>query len=87
MTEAPLEALRGGDLTLNQAILRNLLQGQGTEAQQHAVAFNTALVLWVAGLESDLKTGAERALHCLAQGLPWERLNSLSRALAGGDSQ
>ena len=87
LTEAPLEALRGGDLTLNQAILRNLLQGQGTEAQQHAVAFNTALVLWVAGLESDLKTGAERALHCLAQGLPWERLNSLSRALAGGDSQ
>ena len=56
-------------------------------AQQQVVAFNTALVLWVAGVEMDLQAGAQRALSCLAEGRPWERLESLREALNGGEEQ
>ena len=80
-------ALQGGDLNDNAIILRELLQGRGTVAQQQVVAFNTALVLWVAGVEMDLKAGAQRALGCLAEGRPWERLESLREALNGGEEQ
>ena len=87
LQEAPLSALQGGDLNDNATILRELLQGRGTVAQQQVVAFNTALVLWVAGVEMDLKAGAQRALSCLAEGRPWERLESLREALNGGEEQ
>jgi len=87
LQEAPLAALQGGDLNDNATILRELLQGRGTVAQQQVVAFNTALVLWVAGVEMDLKAGAQRALSCLAEGRPWERLESLREALNGGEEQ
>jgi len=81
LEEAPLEALRGGDLACNQAILSDLLQGRGTKAQSDVVAFNTALVLWVAGVEMDLKAGAQQALLVLRDGLGWDRLQRLSKAL------
>ena len=78
---APLDALRGGDLACNQTILRELLQGRGTQAQMDVVAFNCALVLWVAGVEMDLKVGAQRALAALGHGHAWERLEQLRLAL------
>ena len=81
LEEAPLEALQGGDLACNQAILSDLLQGRGTKAQSEVVAFNTALVLWVAGVEMDLKAGAQQALLVLRDGLAWDRLQRLSKAL------
>ncbi len=84
---APLAELRGGDLDENQAILEAVLQGRGTRAQQDVVALNTALVLWVAGVEPDLKQGVQQALVCLAQGHPWQRLERLSTALRGGEEQ
>ncbi|MEB3159423.1 MAG: anthranilate phosphoribosyltransferase [Synechococcus sp.] len=87
LNEAPLSALKGGDLVENARILRELLQGRGTLPQQDVVAFNTALVLWVAGVEMDLRRGAQRALACLAEGLPWQRLEQLSQALNGGEEE
>ena len=81
LQEAPLEALRGGDLACNQAILSDLLQGRGTQAQADVVAFNCALVLWVAGVEMDLKSGAQRALSALRDGLAWKRLEQLRQGL------
>lgn len=81
LREAPLSALKGGDLEQNQAILRELLQGRGAEAQRDVVAFNTALVLWVAGVELDLRSGVDRAITALAEGRAWERLEQLRRAL------
>ena len=82
LAAAPLEALRGGDLADNQRILENVLKGQGTVAQMDVVAFNTALVLWVAGVELDLKTAARRASDILREGLPWQKLQGLQRALS-----
>ena len=87
LQEAPLSALKGGELEENTTILRELLQGRGTTPQQQVVAFNTALVLWVAGLESDLRVGAQSALRALEQGLPWQRLESLRRGLNGEEEQ
>ena len=81
LQEAPLSALRGGDLECNQAILSDLLQGRGTQAQAEVVALNCALVLWVAGVEMDLKSGAQRALSALNDGLAWERLEQLRLGL------
>jgi anthranilate phosphoribosyltransferase len=82
LVSAPLEALRGGDLADNQRILENVLKGQATAAQMDVVAFNTALVLWVAGVELDLKTAARRASDTLREGLPWQKLQGLQRALS-----
>ena len=82
LAAAPLDALRGGDLADNQRILENVLKGQATAAQMDVVAFNTALVLWVAGVELDLKTAARRASDTLRDGLPWQKLQGLQRALS-----
>ena len=82
LQQAPLDALRGGDLVCNQTILEELLSGRGSQAQNEVVAFNTALVLWVAGVESDFKQGAQKALAALSQGSPWSRLEQLRTALS-----
>lgn len=87
LEEAPLADLCGGDLATNQTILQQVLQGEGTPAQRDVVAFNTALVLWVAGQETDLSKGAERARAVLSQGLAWNRLEALRLALANRSSQ
>ena len=81
LQSAPLDDLRGGDLQCNQTILSDLLQGRGTRAQAAVVAFNCALVLWVAGVETDLKAGAAQALTALHEGLAWERLEQLRKGL------
>ncbi|WP_353292656.1 anthranilate phosphoribosyltransferase [Synechococcus sp. M16CYN] len=85
--QVPLEALRGGNLAENQRILENVLKGQATPAQMDVVAFNTALALWVAGSESDLKIASRRALQTLRQGLPWQKLQDLRQALSHGNGQ
>ena len=87
LAAAPLEALRGGDLADNQRILENVLKGQATVAQMDVVAFNTALVLWVAGVELDLKTAARRASDILREGLPWQKLQGLQRVLSHENGQ
>jgi anthranilate phosphoribosyltransferase len=83
LTPAPLESLRGGDLQTNQQILEAVLRGEAPEAHRDAVALNTALVLWAAGVESDLTEGVKQALRSLAEGQPWHRLVSLRDALEG----
>ena len=87
LTSAPLETLRGGDLMVNQTILEAVLRGQGSAAQRDAVAFNTALVLWSSGLETDLGQAAAQAVAALDAGLPWQRLVELRKVLADGDGE
>jgi len=83
LTPAPLKALQGGDLMTNQQILEAVLKGQAPTAHSHAVALNTGLVLWAAGLQSDFEAGVKLAISSLHEGLPWHRLVSLRGALAG----
>ena len=87
LSSAPLETLRGGDQMVNQTILETVLRGQGSAAQRDAVAFNTALVLWSSGLETDLRQAAAQAVAALDAGLPWQRLVELRKVLADGDGE
>ena len=82
LATADLEALKGGDLDCNQTILQQVLQGRGKPAQRDVVALNTALVLWAAGIDTDLSSAAARAAESLDQGLPWTRLEALRQHLA-----
>lgn len=82
LTRAGLDLLRGGDCAVNQQILQNVLQGQGSLAQAEVVAFNTGLVLWAAGLQIDLTAAVAQALIVLNEGKAWDKLVALRDALS-----
>lgn len=83
ITATPLAALRGGDVAENAAILKNVLQGNGTRAQQDAVALNSSLALQVAEVVP-LGAHAEGLTHAraiLASGKAWDKLEALAAFL------
>ncbi len=79
LTPAPTGALRGGDVEENATILRNVLQGKGTAAQQDAVALNASLALQVGAIVplEDHKTGIEIARDVMRSGAAWSKLEQL----------
>jgi anthranilate phosphoribosyltransferase len=79
LTPAPIAALRGGDVQENAAILKAVLQGKGTQAQQDAVALNASLALQVAGVIPLLNhaQGVSAAKEILQSGSPWLKLEQL----------
>jgi len=90
LTPAPTSALRGGELTENVEILRNVLQGKGTAAQQDVVALNAALALKVGNaiastgdLDDTLRQGIARAKDILSSGAAWDKLEELVTFLHG----
>jgi anthranilate phosphoribosyltransferase len=87
---APTDAIRGGTLDENMEILRSVLQGSGTPAQQDVVALNAALALKVAGLVTDgaanhhveiYRKGMVLAREVLASGAAWTKLEQLATFL------
>jgi anthranilate phosphoribosyltransferase len=87
LTPAPTEALRGGNVEENAIILRNVLQGKGTSAQQDAVALNASLALQVGGVVplEDHIAGIELARDVMRSGAAWSKLDELVKFLASGD--
>jgi anthranilate phosphoribosyltransferase len=84
LTSAPTGALRGGNVDENALILKNVLQGKATPAQQDVVALNAALALQVGGaipLE-DHKSGIELAREVMNSGAAWSKLQQLVKFLA-----
>ena len=83
LIHADKTALKGGEVEENSAILRDVLQGKGTQAQQDVVALNAALALKVAGIaqgdrfELAIADGIERARTILSSGAAWDKLESL----------
>ncbi|WP_334312283.1 anthranilate phosphoribosyltransferase [Oscillatoria sp. CS-180] len=83
LTSADKAALRGGEVEENAAILRNVLQGKGTSAQQDVVALNAALALKVAGiaqgntLDAAIASGVEQARSVINSGAAWTKLEAL----------
>ena len=69
----------------NEYILESVLNGSGKMAHNYVVALNTALVLWVAGLEDNLEKGFKQALFSMSQGKPWNKFLSLKDYLASGE--
>ena len=82
LAEAPMQALAGGELADNQAILEAVLQGRGTAAQRDVVALNAALVLWASGCAESVAAAVPQALEAMANGAAWQRLERLRLALA-----
>jgi anthranilate phosphoribosyltransferase len=67
------EKLVVSDSDSNEKILRSVLDGSGQKSHKDVVALNTALVLWVAGIEDDLLEGFNKALFSIDQGYPWQK--------------
>ena len=87
LTPAPIAALKGGEVKENADILKAVLQGKGTQAQQDVVALNTALALEV-GEAVDGKDILERctkgvvtAKDVLESGEAWTKLEQLAAFL------
>jgi len=83
LTQATVADLKGGDLVENAAILRSVLQGQGTAAQTDAVALNAALALTVGDRVSEVAAGVDLARSVLQSGAGWEKLEALVAYLKG----
>ncbi|ARV62709.1 anthranilate phosphoribosyltransferase [Nostocales cyanobacterium HT-58-2] len=88
LTPAPIEALRGGEVQENADILKAVLQGQGTQAQQDVVALNAALALQVGEVldgATDITQayikGIAIAKEVLQSGEAWKKLEQLAEFL------
>ena len=66
----------------SEEILKSVLNGSCQKSHKYVVALNTALVLWVAGIEYDLSEGFNKALFSINQGLPWEKFLLLKTYLS-----
>ncbi|MBW4612124.1 MAG: anthranilate phosphoribosyltransferase [Desmonostoc vinosum HA7617-LM4] len=79
LTPATIGALRGGDVQENAEILKAVLQGKGTTAQQDVVALNTSLALQVAEATPWLNhaQGISIARDILQSGAAWAKLEQL----------
>ncbi len=81
LAKAPLSAIVGGDVQQNADILKAVLQGKSTQAQQDVVALNAALALQVGETLSDSTNpyaeGIIRAQAILQSGAAWDKLEQL----------
>lgn len=79
LNHAPTAALRGGDVAENAEILKAVLQGKGTAAQQDVVALNAALALQVgtATKPGDYSQGIGIAKEIIQTGAAWAKLEQL----------
>lgn len=78
LTRAGADAMRGGSPQENAETMRKLLGGQLDGALRDAVALNAGAGLLVAGVESSLQAGVDRALELLAMGTPLEKVQALA---------
>jgi len=76
---APLSELKGGEVEENATILRNVLQGKGTTAQQDAVALNASLALQVGEIIpfGEHLLGVTTAKEIISSGTAWSKLEAL----------
>ncbi|MBE9006094.1 anthranilate phosphoribosyltransferase [Fortiea sp. LEGE XX443] len=88
LSSAPTGALRGGDVQENAEILKAVLQGKGTQAQQDVVALNTALALQVGEAipdTTDILQGCTKGItlakEILQSGAAWTKLEQLAEFL------
>lgn len=87
LQSAPTEAIRGGNVETNADILKAVLQGKGTPAQQDIVALNAAMALFVgealpqADFDEQLTQGVAIARDILTSGAAWQKLEELAQFL------
>jgi len=59
------------------------LQGEGQEAENHAVAMNSGALLYLSGIVTSLEKGADLALDLIAQQKPYQVLQSYIQVIKG----
>ena len=79
------EKLVVSDRETNEEILKSVLDGSGQKPHKDVVALNTALVLWVAGIEDDLNEGFNKAIYSINQGDPWKKFLLLKNYLSSDE--
>ncbi len=85
---APTAALHGGDIRENAEILKSVLQGKGTQAQQDVVALNAALAMIVGETVDDETSIMDACVQSivvtrevLQSGAAWTKLEQLAAFL------
>ncbi|MGQ9548096.1 MAG: anthranilate phosphoribosyltransferase [Roseiflexus sp.] len=87
LAPAPSEALRGGDVAVNVAIVRGILSGEEQGARRDVALLNAAAALVAADRAADLRDGLQQARRSLESGAALARLEQLivvSRGQVGG---
>jgi anthranilate phosphoribosyltransferase len=79
LTNAPLEAIRGGDVAQNAAIAMSILNGN-PGAPRDTVVLNAAAALYIAGVASTLQEGRELAEKSIDSGSARRVLDGLVTA-------
>ena len=79
------ENLVVSDSDSNEEILKSVLNGSGQKSHKDVVALNSALVLWVAGIEDDLNEGFNKALFSINKGNPWQKFLLLKTFLSSNE--
>ena len=83
---APLSAITGGNVQHNAELLRSVLQGKGTQAQQDVVALNAALALQVGDAlpqtDPPYAKGVTLAREILSSGAAWHKVEQLVQFLS-----
>lgn len=74
---ATLGDLKGGSVSENAEILKNLLQGHGTIAQRSCLALNSGIALRVAGMCDRWDEGINLAQGVIDSGAAWQKLEKL----------
>lgn len=77
VNNASVEALRGGDADFNAHLLTQVLAGQASEAQHHAVAVTVAAMLYLTDDYQDLQTATAAVLEHLHSGAALQHLHQL----------
>ncbi len=78
LAEYPLEAIRGGEPEENRQISERILSGQGSDAQNAAIALNLSPLLRMAGKVDTLAQGAECVIETLRSGKVLARVARLA---------
>lgn len=72
-----LDEVRGGEIEENAEIMKNILNGRGTKAQNEFVEINSALALYVAGKVETIAKGKNISQQILNSGLVGKKLAEL----------
>jgi len=82
LAAAPVEALGGGDVAANVAIVRGILEGRDAGPRRDVIVLNAAAALVAADRAADLRDGLQQARASLEQGAARLRLERLIAASA-----
>jgi anthranilate phosphoribosyltransferase len=80
----PIQAVRGGDKVANAATMRALLGGEGGPVRDY-VLLNSAGVLLVGDLVSNIRDGVQLAAQTIDSGAAKNRMESMIEVSQGGD--